>query len=274
MKTVEDILRESGMTDEQIKALDAKVVTGLTQVVSTAAQTLEAAELVKRQQAEWYDTGVAPALDKWANEKTAYDAKMAAYDAAMKAAKEGGFQVPEILAPQPTPHKGPDGKFVSGGNPVPGSPAFDSKKLIDDVANFNMFVADTTWKYRQLYGAEMPDSPTVIVREAAAQHMAPAAWAAKKYDFSGKEAKAKADAQKAHDDAIRKEVAEAKDREWAEKTGNNPMLRPGQTSQFATIEKAVKDGSRKDPLTMTREQRHAATRQVITKEIAENAAQA
>ncbi len=276
-KTVEDILRESGMTDEQIKALDAKVVTGLTQVVSTATQTLEAAELAKRAQADQYDTNIAPALDAWANEKAQKDAEIAFYRAQLDGAKAGGFIAtppPGTPVTPPTPARTADGKFIAGGNPVPGSPSFDSKKLIDDVANFNMFVADTTWKYRQLHGTEMPDSPTVIVREAAAQHMSPSAWAAKKYDFAGKEAKIMADAEKAKIDAAVKEAVSAKEREWAEKTGNNPMLRPSQTSQFATIEKAVKDGSRKDPLTMTREQRHAATRQVITKEIAENAAQA
>jgi hypothetical protein len=278
MKTVEEILRESGLTDEQIKALDAKAMTGLTQVLSTASQAQEAAELAKRAQSDQYDQSIAPALDAWANEKAQKDAEIAFYKAQLDGAKAGGFISTTPPGTPATPPvvgaRGADGKFLSGANPVAGSPAFDSKKLVEEVANFNTFVADTQWKYRTLHGSEMPDSPTTIVREAAAQHMAPGAWAAKKYDFAGKEAKAKADAQKAHDDAIRKEAIDSNNREWAEKSGNNPMLRPGVTSQFATIEKAVKEGSRKDPLTMTREQRHQATRQVIGKEIADNAAQA
>ena len=129
---------------------------------------------------------------------------------------------------------------------------------------------DTQWKYRSLYGTEMPDSPTTIIREASAQRMSPSDYAAKKYDFAGKEAAKRADEQKKHDDAIRKETADQKDKEWSEKVGSNPNVRQAETSRFSEIDKAVKSGERPDPMKMTREQRHAATQQVIRKEIAQN----
>lgn len=267
MKTVAEILKESGLTDEQITALDAKAMSGFTAVVSTAQQTLDAAELAKRAQTELYDKEIAPALDNWANERAGLQTKVAAFEAALKAAKEGGFQIPEILN-TPGPTKGPDGKFVAGGNEVPGSPKFET--LQSDLANAFSFVADTSWKYRTLYGAELPDAPTTIIREAATQRMSPSDYAAKKYDFAGKEAAKRADDQKKHDDKIRADALAENDKKWAEKIGTNPNLRVAQESAFSTVNKAVAAGERKDPLSMSKEERHAATRNIIRKEIAEN----
>jgi hypothetical protein len=273
-QTVAEILKASGLTDEQIAALDAKVTGAFTQVLSTASQTLEQAENAKRLQAQQYDQDIAPALDKWANDKAAMETKVAAYEAALKAAREGGFQIPEILAPAATvvpgsPTKDPrTGQFVASGTPVA---ADHFKKLQDDIGGAFAFVADTTWKYRSLFGNEMPDSPTVIIRESQAQRMSPADWAAKKYDFAGKEKEKRDAEQKAHDDAIRKEAKDAADREWSEKVGSNPNIRQAEVSRFTEVKNAVKEGTRPDPLKQTREQRHQSTRQAIQKELAENA---
>lgn len=271
MPTVAEVLKSSGMTDEQIAALDAKVISGFTEVVSTAQKTLEQAELIKRAQADMLEKEINPALNAWANEKASYDTKIAAYEAALKGAKEGGFQVPEILTPAAatsTPTRAADGKFVSGANVVPGSPEF--------VANFRKeagaaigSMLDLTWKYQSLYGTPMPDSPTKLIEEATAQRMDPISYAAKKYDFAGKEKAIKEAEQKKHDDAIRAEQKATSDKEWAEKVGSNPNIRQAEVSKFSTLDKAVKAGERPDPLKMTREQRHVATGQIIRKEIAE-----
>lgn len=269
--TVQEVLKQTGLTDDEIKALDPKIVTGLTQVVTSAEQLLSQAELKDRSQRDTYDKEIAPALVNWANEKASLETKMAALEAALKSAKEGGFTVPDILT---TPAaaagtRGPDGKFVAGANEVPGSP-----KLVETIrgevgAAFS-FAADTQWKYRSLFGAEIPDSPTDLIREATAQRMSPSEWAAKKYDFSGKEKAKKEAEQKAHDDAIRKEAADAKDKEWAEKVGSNPMMRQASESRFAEVAKATQKGERKDTMTMTPEQRRQYTREQIHKEIATN----
>src|SRR5882724_6123508 len=211
MKTVAEILRETGLSDEQISALDPKVTAGLTQVVSTAQQTLDAAELAKRAQAQQYDEQIAPALDSWGNEKARLDAEVAFYKTQIEGAKAGGF-VPANLPGAPTPARQPNGQFVANANEVPGSPKLD--KLRDDLGGAFSFLADTTWKYRSLYGTEMPDAPTAIIREASAQRMDPATYAAKKYDFAGKEAAKRADEQKKHDDQIRSEAKAEADKQW------------------------------------------------------------
>jgi len=271
-KTVEEILKESGMTDEQIKALDAKVTTGLTTVLTTASAAQEKAELERRAQVEQYEKQIAPALDNWANEKASYDAKIAAYDAALKSAKEGGFKVPDILVPSatdPAASRGPDGKFVAGQNPVPGSPQF-VEGLRKEIGSAFSFAADVQWKYQQLYGTMIPDSPTALISEAVAQHMSPMAWAEKKYQFKEKEAaKVAADKKKELEAATAAAVAE-NDKKWAEKVGSNPDVRQAQVSKYSEINKAVKAGTRPDPLApgVSEAQRDANTRAAIRADIA------
>ena len=270
MKTVAEILKETGLTDEQISALDAKVVTGVTTILSTAQQAQEKAELAQRATNEKFETEISPALDAWANDKAAYDARIAAYQAALKAAEEGGFKIPEILKAPTAPVTQPrtqDGKFVAGPT---GSPEF-VKGLKDEVGNAFAFVADVTWKYRSLYGTEMPDSPTTIIREATSQRLDPAVYAAKKYDFAGKEAAKKAAEAKAHEDSIRADQKAKDDKEWAEKVGSNPNIRQAEASKFSVLQKAVDAKERPSPLGLTREERHRNTSQAIQKEIAENA---
>ncbi len=271
-KTVAEILKETGMTEEQIAALDPKVTTGFTTILSTAEQAQNKAELAQRATNEKFETEISPALDAWANEKASLSSKIAAYDAALKAAEEGGFKIPDILKTAvvtPTPARATDGKFVPG---TTGSPEF-VKSLRDDLGASFSFVADTTWKYRQLYGAEMPDSPTTIIREAAAQRMQPADYAAKKYNFAGKEAEKTAADAKAHDEAVAKAAVEENDKKWAERVGSNPMVRQGEESRFSAIRTAVSKNERPNPIGLTREERHRSTSQAIQKEIATNSVQ-
>jgi len=273
MPTVAEVLKQSGMTDEQIAALDAKAVAGFTTLVSTATQTLEQAELAKRAQAQQYETEIAPALNNWANEKVSYDTKVAAYEAALKSATEGGFVAPEILknlnGATPAPARTADGKFVAGANQVPGSPEFVANLRNEAGAAIGSML-DLTWKYTSLYGTPMPDSPTTLIREATAQRMDPVAYAAKKYDFAGKEKAAADERQKKHDDAIRKEASDLKDKEWAEKVGSNPNIRQATESRFSTIAAATKKGERKDTTAMSPEQRREYTRSQIQQEISAN----
>lgn len=264
-KTVEEVLRETGLTDEQIKALDPKVVTGVTTLVTSANTALEQAELAQRGVRKTLDEEINPALDKWANDKASYETKLAAYEAALKAAKEGGFQVPDIIGKPAEPARNADGTFVAGKNPVPGSPELVTS-IKREAGAAILSLANLNWKYQTLFGKPMPDSPSDLIREADAQKLDVISYAAKKYDFQAKEAEIKAAEQKKHDDAIVAAALADNDKKWAEKVGNNPMIRQAEVSRFSTIDKAVKAGERPDPLSMTREQRHTATRQAILKE--------
>lgn len=281
-KTVAEILKESGLTDEQITAIDAKALEGLTRVVTSANESQEKAELALRAQREEYDKNIAPALANWADRDTAISTKAAAYETWINKVKESGYLPKEILDAMPTfgtpsnPNPNPgtrdtSGRFVAGANPVPGSPGVVEieKKLRDELGGAFAFAADTQHRYRTLYGQEMPDLPTALIREASQNRMSPMEWAAKKYNFAGKEQERVAAAEKAKIDAAVKDAVAAKDKEWAEKVGNNPNVRIPTESQFSSVSKAVAEGKRQDPLKMTPEQRKANTHANIQKEFAE-----
>jgi hypothetical protein len=278
MKTVEEILRESGLTDEQIKAIDAKAVTAITGIVTTASQTLEQAELAKRAQQHQYDTEIAPALDKWANDSANIAAERDYYKTLALKAKEGGF-VPAVepFTPPATPGspvKDPaTGKFVPSGTQVHTAPTGDyltKKDAFDTITAMQWTMAE----YMRLHnGAVPPDDMAALANEAVAARMPYRQYVEKKYDFGAKREKIKLDAQKAHDDAIRKEESERVTKEITERLGSNPMVRQAETSQFSEVRKAVADNKRPDPLKMSREERRNATRQQIQKDFAEHAAE-
>jgi hypothetical protein len=273
--TVEEVLKASGMTDEQIKALDAKVMGGFTQVLSTAAQEREKAELERRKVEDTFANEINPAITAWASDKAGLEAKVAAYESALKNAKESGFNVPEILNTpvkvNPDTVRNSDGRFVAAQpGATPGSPTYMTKEEgYRAVTSAQWFISE----YMRLHnGAAPPEDMESLAIEAQTQRIPFRDFVAKKYDFSGKREKIKADEQKKHDDAIRAEAKATADKEWAEKMASgSPMTRQAEVSRFSEIRQGVKEGARPDPLKQTREQRHAATRQAIQKEIAENA---
>jgi len=273
--TVEEILRQTGLSDDQIKALDAKVLSGFTQVLSTATQTQEqarkdkeAAELAQRAQQQLFDTEIAPKLDAWGNEAAQLKAENAFYKTQFEEGKKAGF-IPKAPPGFTPPARDDKGKFVPGANEVPGSPAYLT------AADGIKAVSNVTWvmsEHQRLFGQPLPDDFETLMNESIAQRMPFRDYADKKYGFTAKKAEITAAKQKEHDDNIRKEAIAARDKEWAEKAGNNPMVRQGITSQFDKVKAGQQAGTRKDPLTMNAEQRRQQTRQAIQTELQDNAA--
>src|SRR5277367_5096961 len=257
MPTVHEVLKASGMTDEQITALDAKVMGGFTTILSTAEQAREAAELAQRKTTATIQEEINPALDKWATESATLTAERDYYKTLAEKAKEGGF-VPGAapFAPAAATTRDPGGRFVPNANPVPGSPQYMTK------AEGFTAVTSATWyisEYMRLHnGAPPPDDITVIAREADEQKIPFKAYVEKKYDFQAKREKIRADERKKEIDAATAAAVAENDKKWAEKIGTNPNIRAAETSRFSEINKAVADKSRPDPLTLTKEQRHAA----------------
>lgn len=266
--TVEEALRSSGFTDEEIKGLDARAIQGFTKILTTAASEREAAELASRAQRELYDTQIAPALDQWGNEKATLEATAAFYKTQAEAAKGAGFipkDAPGYVAPGA---RAADGTFVAGANAVPGSPGFTPAQGITAISN-------ATWAFQEharLFNQPAPDDFETLLNEATAQKLPFRDYVSRKYKFAEKKAEVSAAAAKAHDDAIRKETETAIRKEYAEAGGNNPGVRVGQPSQFTKVRAAVTEGKRKDPLAMNAEERRANTRQMINQDIADNAA--
>jgi hypothetical protein len=268
MPTAAEILKTAGLDDATIAALDAKAITAFETMMTTAERERQQAEIEHRAAIQLYDEKISPALNTWGNNEANLTAERDYYKTLAAKAKDGGF-IAEVPPFQPAngASRGPDGKFVPGANPVPGSPSF--QEIENKVGNALGTLADLQWKYRSLYGKEMPDSPTALAAEAAAQRLSLIDHAAKKYNFAGKEQELKAAEQKAHDDAIRKEERESVERKYAEAGGANPNVRQAQVSRFAEIRKGVQEGTRPDPLKLTPDQRHAATTAAIRQEISQ-----
>jgi hypothetical protein len=277
-RTVEEILRQSGLTDDQIKALDAKVLSGFTTVLSSAtdaqqaaARDKEAAELAQRAQQELYANQITPALDSWAIESANLKAERDYYRTQNENARAGGFIPKEAPSyspnPNPNPPQGPDGRFVAGANPVPGSPSYMTfDQGITALTN-------ATWamnEYQRLFGTVMPEDVGVLLKESAERHMSFRDHVSTKFGFEKKRQEIAETKQKAHDEAVAKAAIAENDKKWAERVGSNPNLRAPEDSRFSAVRKATDAGTRPDPLTMSKEQRRNFTRTQIHKEIAEN----
>ena len=261
--TVKDILKQTGMTDETITALDANVLKAFESVLTTATSSQEDAAEKLRLQQDLYDREIAPALNAWGSEKATLEAERDFYKKQNEGARTGGFipkDAPVHVAPTQDPGTG---RFVPAGNPVPGSPSFDPGKVITAVSN-------AQWagnEYARLFGGPMPDDFESLLKEATDNRMDFKPWVERKYKFGEKRTEIAAVKQKEHDDKIRSEQKAASDKEWAERVGNNPMVRQGVPSQYDQINAGVKAGQLKDPLTLSPEARRSQTRQNIAAEM-------
>lgn len=273
MPTVAEILKASGMSDTEIAAIDARVLTSVTTVLTTAQQDREAAELAQRAQREMWDQKVAPALDAWGNEKVSLEAERNFYKTQAEGAKAAGFlpkDVPGYVAPanvDPNAGRGNDGRYVAGSGAVPGSPTYMTKQEgMSAVANATWFVSE----HMRLHGAPPPDDIETLAVEAERNHLPFRDYVSKKYSFQAKKDEIIANRQKERDDKLIAETNAARDKMWAEKVGNNPNVRTGTESQFTNLKAGVDSKALKDPLSMSKGERHAQTSQLIQKEIAEN----
>jgi hypothetical protein len=246
MPKLADVLKQSGLTDEQIAAIDAKALAAADTYVSkvekdaqdlavkaeadrkakevdaAAAKTAqEAAELQKRSVDEFWTNTYNPGIAAWEVERTKL-AKAAA-DAAAEAAfyktqretylKELNIDpsnAPAFAAPTPVP--------AADQNRTPGTPTFTIDDVRNEMGTALGTVANIQWEYQTLYGRPMPISPTDLLRQAEANKFKdPATYASQIFKFAEKREEIRQTAAKAHDDEIAKNAAEAKETEWKAK---------------------------------------------------------
>jgi hypothetical protein len=155
---------------------------------------------------------------------------------------------------------------VADGNAVPGSPGFSDYVKIASEADW----ANRT--YTNLFGSPLPEDYDFheTVREAGRQGMQFREFFDRKFKLADKRKELAEKRQKEHDDGIRKEERTKIEREYAERGGANPNIRPAASSQFAHVRKAVETGKAKDPLMMSADQRRQQTNQMIHADIAES----
>ena len=177
-------------------------------------------------------------------------------------------------------------------NKTPGTPTFTINQVRDELGNSLGTVANIQWEYRNLYGREMPISPTELLRQSEANKFKdPATYANSIFKFAEKREEIRQAEAKAHDDAIAAAAVAAKDeshklelkkitdefsakeRLRAEQAGSNPdtKLPPG-SSKFSDLRRAQQAGERKDPTKMTPQERRQTSLDNIHKALEERQA--
>ncbi len=274
MPTVQEILRQTGFTDEQISGLDQRAVGAFSQVLSSAEQARQAAAadaeraaLERRSNSQFYEESIVPALNGWSAEKAHLDAQLAYYQRQNESARMAGLD----FAPPPDQLRDGGGRYVAGApGATPGSPTFDPGQIRQALSSGVSNIGWAMQSYSKLHPGEvLPDSFDQLDAEATAQRLPFRDYVSRKYDYAGKQKAMQEKAQREHDEKIRQEERTAANREWAEKTGSNPDVRRLEPSRFADIARATKAGERPDPLTLSTEQRRQVTRQAIRNELSD-----
>jgi hypothetical protein len=328
MITLAEVLLKSGWTQEQIDALDAKARTGLTDYVTGIEQTAaqkekaaselavkaeadrkaqeaavvaakaaqEAAELQNRSVKDFWDNTYNPGIAAAEAEKTrlAKEAADAKAEAAFYKAQRESYLGTLNIKPEDAPVFTPPAATIPAVDPnkTPGTPTFTINQVRDELGNSLGTVANIQWEYRNLYGREMPISPTELLRQSEANKFKdPATYANSIFKFAEKREEIRQAEAKAHDDAIAAAAVAAKDeshklelkkitdefsakeRLRAEQAGSNPdtKLPPG-SSKFSDLRRAQQAGERKDPTKMTPQERRQTSLDNIHKALEERQA--
>jgi hypothetical protein len=270
MATVEEILRQAGYTNEQVRSLDPRTITAFSGVLTAAQEAREAAELAQRSNVEFYENKIQPSLVEWDAEKTRIDndranerAELAYYKAQNEAARQSGFIAADAPGFQPRDNQG---RYVAGvPGATPGSPTFDMNTLYERAGDAVGILTDIQWEHQRLFGQPMPISPTELVKRADQVRLDPRTYASREFKFDERRQQMQAEESKKHDDEIRRE----RDKYWAERTGSNPDIRAGVDSKYADMRRAQQAGRMPDPLLMGESERRQATRQAIRQDMAE-----
>lgn len=247
MPTVHEILKQSGLNDEQIAALDAKAITAFTGVLSTAEQerqvaqesatkaeqerqaavaakeaaeqdrlaateAREAQELRKRSNDQFYEESIVPALNNWGNEKVQKDSELAFYKTQLEGAKAAGFVSTEAPAFQPqqaAPARDTQGRYVAAApGSTPGSPTFTMEALDQRLGNGISNIGWAMQEYQRLSGGQfLPDSFDKLAEEATNSRLPFRDYVARKYDFAGKQSEIQRKTAEEHDAKVRQEAA-------------------------------------------------------------------
>jgi hypothetical protein len=258
-----EVLKQSGLSQEQIDALDAKFLSGVSTYVSGVYKTAEekeqaavaaaakaeadrkaqeelttaakaaqdAAELNKRSVDEFWNTTYNPGVAAWETErqklaKEAADAQAAAayYKTQITGLKDLGFTPADI--PNFTP---PPAPVVEK---TPGTPTFSEDAIMKRLDQGVHTIQDISWKYQQLYGTPIPVSPSELVAKADAIKLSPMEYASRTFRFAEKEAEHRAAEAKKHDDGIAEAARAAEQSEWKAKMD-------AQASEFSAKERKM-----------------------------------
>lgn len=228
--TVEEVLKQSGFTDEQIKTLDPRAITVFSGVLTTAdrerqeaVQAREAAELAQRSNVDFYENKIAPSLTAWEEEKQKIEnsraqaaAEAAFYRTQAEEAKKSGFipgEAPgfdptKFIPPNPNQPRDQQGRYVAGApGGTPGSPQFfDVNKIYERAGDAVNILTDIQWEHQRLFGQPLPISPSELIKQADSVKLDPRTYASRTFNWDSRRQQMQADQEKEKNEKIATEA--------------------------------------------------------------------
>lgn len=251
-KTLKEVLLQSGLTEEQIAAIDAQALAkGDTyyatvekgaeekerlateaavkaeadrkaaeakEIAAKAAQ--EAAELAQRSTDDFWKQTYNPGVAAWEAERTklAKAAADAAAEAAFYKTQRTTYLDTLGIKPEDAPAFTPPAPVAVVPPVTPGTPTFTINDAKNEIGTALGTVANIQWEYQTLYGSPMPISPTALLAQAEANKFKdPATYANQIWKFSEKRAELAKAKYQAELDAAAKVASDAKEAEWKTK---------------------------------------------------------
>jgi hypothetical protein len=236
MTELEWLKQESGLTDDEMKAMEAvaghtKFVGMLQKMIATNEQSTsakQAAEAERLALEKRYQEEFIPEMRKVTQDSLRAQGEAAAAQAALKAAREYG------IVPEAEPVKQAEAVRAPG-SPDPAAQQAEFQKWSQAQSRAIITLNDLNAEHFKLFGAPLPNSQE-LADEVQRQHTLghrdyslKAAWESKFNVPAKREEIAKAEQQKTIDAAVA--AARKEDRQ---KAGSNPGLVSGQPSRFST----------------------------------------
>jgi len=240
MPTVAEVLKAAGVAEEVAAGLPKEVVNALTGYVSeadtklsTAAEEAKKAEEARRQ-AELERKEINEYVEKYGTTVTQVadaNARAEAYESYLKALKAQGFdiKIPGLDDKKTEP--------VVPGSPPRGANAVSEAEILGKVGTVMEQWLDANNEHIRLFGVPIPDGSRTVADEAARARVPLGQYIQQKYKFGEARQKKQDEAFQARVDAeVKKKVEEAA-RAEAERRGNNPNLRGGESSRAPQLPK-------------------------------------
>lgn len=270
MPTLAELLKSANVAEDVINGLPKDVAaaiethltaadekfTSATQAQEKAAELQRLADLKEKEIADYVAQYGSKLVDT-----SAMQAELAAMKAAMAELEKQGFKVNIPSAP-------------AGAKPaVPGSPAVGGNAVIDENAILGKVGSvmeqwfDANNEHIRLFGQPIPVGSRELADEARRNKMSLADFAAKKFNFQSKREEISAAKIKEREDSIRKEEREKVAREYAERNGSNPNVRPGVTSNNSFVPRIKGDEFQKSSGNIPTRERHSRMLNNIHKDL-------
>ena len=266
--TIQERLKASGITDEEIKTLEtagllpklSPVIEGAYTAKDEADRLAAEAKTQKEEFENYFNNEVVPEVNKVYSDAIAANARAAALEQQNVKLKEYGFLKPETGIPPaitPTPPPGNNGPTViPNANPVPGSPQFVTpdqlEKMVDarasGVVDAFFTAGDLQADHFELFGTPLKGLKE-LADEARRARITPRQMWEKKFNVQAKRDEIAKKIQEDHDNKIRQETEVRVKSEMA-----NPMTRLGIPSIAARYN--AKPDEARHPWKQDRVERH------------------